>query len=98
MPDKHSSGTFRFVGRIIPVDGPDDPEKAVFIDIPSASLVTTSDYHEVTDGYLSHFYQSDYSVVMEIDQDPKTGVAYTLYQGAPPEGYFPPETPPAFDF
>ncbi len=99
MPDKQVSGPFRLVGRLLPVGVPEDPEKAVFIDIPHANIVThLPELHEFTDGILSTWHALEqpktHIEIVQVD-----GTAYILHTGAPPEGYFPPmPEPPAFDF
>lgn len=99
MPDTHKSGPFRIVGRVIPADGPDDPEHPVFIDIPLATFVTKSEYFEYQDpshGYVVHSILADSKIY--IDMDPSREAAYILHTGSPPEGYFPPSGIPSFDF
>ena len=99
MPDTHKSGPFRIVGRVIPVNGPDDPEHPVFIDIPLATFVIKSEsfeYQDPSHGYVKHSILTDSKI--HIDMDPSSGAAYIIHQGSPPVGYFPEAAPPTFDF
>lgn len=73
----------------------------MFIDIPLAALVTHFEDHEYEDPMDVLWTQAPTTSTthLEIAKDPQTGVAYTLYTNAPPEGYFPPnEASASFDF
>lgn len=72
----------------------------MFIDIPLATLVTHFEEHEYGSQMGVLWTQTTASTThIEIEKDPQTGTAYTLYTQAPPEGYFPPtEAPASFDF
>jgi hypothetical protein len=97
VPSASSHGPFRFVGRLIPLDGPDNPEQPVFIDIPRGFLVVEYEDHEYFDGIANWYTNSAYSSRLDIQT--VEGVAYKIHTGAPPEGYFPPSAAPApFDF
>ena len=98
MPDTHKSGGFRLVGRLIPLDQPDDPEKPVFIDLPHVVIVTEMpELHEITDGFISQWITTESpTVTLHVVQ--VNGTAYILHTGSPPEGYFPPSGIPSFDF
>lgn len=92
------SPRYRLVGRIIPVDGPDDPEHPVFIEIPLASLITEAQEEEVDIGAAVFYSASVVRSYLQMDEDSK-GVCYTIMTQSPPEGYFPTTSAPAgFDF